>query len=95
MVRRLGYANRSQAICDAIRNFIAKYFRRGVEGSVVGVASFIHEHKAVKRLLSVERSFNDVIIFTICVHLDKENFLEVLVSRRPAERVEGLRRYRG
>ena len=93
LARRLGYRKRSQAICDAMRNFIVEYSWREARGDVIGVISFIYEHdvgSVAERLLDIEHSFNDVIVSTMHVHLDERNCLEVLVSRGPAERIQRL-----
>jgi CopG family nickel-responsive transcriptional regulator len=93
LARKLGYRKRSRAICDAMRSFIVEHAWREEAGEVVGVISFIYEHDVgdlAKRLLEVEHSFSGEIVSTMHAHLDRENCLEVVVSRGRAERVREL-----
>ena len=91
--RRLGYRKRSQAICDAMRNFIVEHSWREAASNVIGVVSFVYEHDVgdvAEKLLEVEHSFSDVIVSTMHVHLDEENCLEVVVGRGRAEKIQEL-----
>ncbi|MEM4700117.1 MAG: nickel-responsive transcriptional regulator NikR [Candidatus Nezhaarchaeales archaeon] len=93
LAKKLGYRKRSQAICGAIRNFLVDHAWREATGDVVGVVSFIYEHDVgdlAERLLDLEHRFNDVIVSTMHVHLDRENCLEVVVGRGRAERIQEL-----
>lgn len=91
LAKKMGYRKRSQAICDAMRNFIIENVWKEEGGGVVGVMSFIYEHEtSAQKLAGVEHDFNDIIISSTHVHLDKVNCLEVLVSRGPSERIRKL-----
>ncbi len=92
LVRKRGYANRSEAIRDAIR---AQLVRQEWEGGeeVMGVITLLYEHThpgLSERLTEVQHHALLQVISTTHVHLDHDNCLEFVAVRGKAERVQKL-----
>ncbi|MBI4527260.1 MAG: nickel-responsive transcriptional regulator NikR [Deltaproteobacteria bacterium] len=86
----LGYANRSEAIRDLIRDhLIQKKVSRG-EGDIIGVVSLVYDHR-VRRLgdllADMQHRAQVAINASLHIHLDEHNCLEVIVIRGGADKV--------
>ncbi len=80
-----GYSSRSEAIRDAIRNYILEYkWMEKEEGEVVGVVNVLYSHsfKGVSDAITgLQHEFYNVITTSMHVHLDKEMCLEMILVR--------------
>jgi CopG family nickel-responsive transcriptional regulator len=93
----LGYANRSEALRDLIRE---KLLARDVErdlakgmGEVTAVVSLVYDHHALdvpRRLTEAQHDRRDVVVSTLHVHLSHHDCLEVLILRGRATDVQAL-----
>ncbi|MGH7767337.1 MAG: nickel-responsive transcriptional regulator NikR [Candidatus Binatia bacterium] len=89
----LGYANRSEAIRDLIRDhLIQKRVGKG-EGEVVGVVTLVYDHRTHHLgdiLADMQHKAKVAINTSLHIHLDEHNCLEVVVIRGDAEKVHGV-----
>lgn len=82
---RRGYASRSEAIRDILRETQAREAAAG-EGDAPCVAalSYVYEHETrdlARRLTSAQHHHHDLSVATMHVHLDEEECLEVAVLK--------------
>jgi CopG family nickel-responsive transcriptional regulator len=93
-IGELGYANRSEAIRDLIRDhLIQKKVGSGNEGEVVGVVSLVYDHRRHHLgdlLADMQHKARVSINASLHIHLDENNCLEVIVIRGEAEKVHGV-----
>jgi len=85
IIRTRGYSSRSEAIRDAIRNYIAEYkWLEREEGEIVGVVTILYNHHykgTSDSIISLQHSFGDVITSTMHIHLNEENCLEMVIVK--------------
>ena len=92
-IKKRGYKNRSKAISDAIRHFMAEYSWENLEGEVIGVISFIYNHEVrglSDELTDIEHEYVEVIKSSTHIHLDKQHCLEVVVSIGDSRKIANL-----
>ena len=82
IVRR-GYANRSEAIRDLIRErLVREEWRAGEE--VVGVITLVYDHHVRNleaRITDIQHDHHHRVISTMQIHLDRDNCLEIIAVR--------------
>jgi len=91
--RRQAYSNRSKAIADALRAYLSTIAWRAGEGRRIGVISLLYAHHVrgtLEKLTDTQHAFSDVIVSSTHAHLDKEDCLEIIVTRGNARRIEKL-----
>jgi len=92
LIRRLGYANRSEAIRDLVRErLVRQEWEDGEE--VVGVIVLLYDHRKrdlSDELVELQHHHHDLVIATMHVHLDEQNCLEVLAVQGPGPEVQRL-----
>lgn len=90
-----GYANRSEAVRDLIRDAIVqRQWTAGAEGTTdqVAVVTLVYDHDAsdlAQKLTHLQHEHLGLVVSSIHVHLDEHNCLEVLILR--GDPVEVLR----
>ena len=89
-IAELGYANRSEAIRDLIRDhLIQKKVTKG-EGEIVGVVSLVYDHRTHRLgdiLADMQHKAQVAVNASLHIHLDEHNCLEVIVVRGGSEKV--------
>jgi CopG family nickel-responsive transcriptional regulator len=84
LVHARGYANRSEAIRDLIRDaLVAREWEEG-DGEVAGTITLVYDHHTAgltDTLTELQHEYHDLIISTLHVHLDEHNCLETLIVR--------------
>lgn len=101
LVRKRGYASRSDAFRDLIRReLVEERWQEG--GEIAGAITIVYDHhrrELVNRLLTVQHDFGDLIISSQHVHLDHHSCLEIIaIKGAPAEArklADGLRSIKG
>lgn len=92
LIRSLGYANRSEAIRDLVRERLVRAeWEAGEE--VVGVIVLLYEHhkrELSDELIDLQHLHHELIIATMHVHLDADNCLEILAVRGPGPEIQRL-----
>jgi CopG family transcriptional regulator, nickel-responsive regulator len=89
-----GYASRSEAIRDAIRDYLVSHEWAGQDaGEVVGTVTLVYDHEVRRlsdELLERQHRNHTHILSALHVHLDQRNCLEVIVVRGTASEVQSL-----
>lgn len=93
MVRRKGYANRSQALADLVRAALVE--DAGTQGSheIAGTITLVydhHRHEVQSRLTDIQHDHGGLIVSAMHVHLDHHHCLETLAVRGKADAVRHL-----
>lgn len=93
LIARLGYANRSEAVRDLIRDrLVSEEWKHGNREAVATV-SLVYDHHALDlpmKLTDIQHEHHATIVSTLHVHLDEHNCLEVLVLRGKASRIRAI-----
>jgi CopG family nickel-responsive transcriptional regulator len=90
LTSKQGYANRSEAIRDLIREHLVEREWELGEKVTVGAVSLVYDHhkrELDKVLTDLQHQYFDSIISALHVHLDRHNCLEVVVVRGKSERI--------
>jgi len=88
-----GYANRSEAIRDLIRNRLVEAAWEGGEGEMIGTLTLVydhHVHELGEALTEVQHRHHAAILSTLHIHLDAHLCLEVLVLRGPGATIKRI-----
>jgi CopG family nickel-responsive transcriptional regulator len=89
-IGQMGYANRSEAIRDLIRDhLIQKKVGKG-DGDIIGVVTLVYDHRTHRLgdlLADMQHKAKVTINASLHIHLDEHNCLEVVVVRGAAEKV--------
>ncbi|HAM32496.1 MAG TPA: nickel-responsive transcriptional regulator NikR [Deltaproteobacteria bacterium] len=79
-----GYANRSEAIRDLIRDSLVRGQWELADTDAVGTLTLVYDHETrelEERLTELQHAHYQAIVSTLHVHLDAHHCLEVLVLR--------------
>lgn len=88
-----GYANRSEAIRDLIRDFIVRHEWEVGDKEVAGTITIVYNHDeadVVEELLDMQHEYVHNIISSIHVHMDEHNCLEVIIVKGNASTVKTI-----
>jgi CopG family nickel-responsive transcriptional regulator len=88
-----GYATRSEAIRDLIRERLIREESERDSGEQVAVVSLVYDHHArelAARLIDMQHHHHGLVVSTLHVHLGERHCLEVTVLRGPAAKVRHL-----
>ncbi len=86
-IARKGYANRSEAIRDLIRESIVREQWEMGTDEAVGTITLVYNHEThelADKLTDLQHASYEAIVSTLHVHLDAHHCLEVLVLRGKA-----------
>jgi CopG family nickel-responsive transcriptional regulator len=91
-----GYATRSEAVRDLIRDRLIHEEAAGPQGGAserVAVVTLVYDHHArelASRLVDMQHHRHELVVSTMHVHLGERHCLEVTVLRGPADAVRHL-----
>ena len=91
-----GYATRSEAVRDLIRDHLIREEAKGEQGEMaerVAVLTLVYDHHArelAARLIDKQHHHHDLVVSSLHVHLGERHCLEVSVLRGPASEVRHL-----
>lgn len=89
-----GYSSRSEAIRDAVRNYITEYKWLDEEGGeIVGVINVMYNHHqkgTSDAIVSLQHDYGDVITSTMHIHLSEDNCLEMIIVKGDMEGIKKL-----
>jgi CopG family nickel-responsive transcriptional regulator len=95
IVRKMGYQNRSRAVQDAVRLFVAE--RRSLQNESkdqAGLFMMLYDHESrglESALTRVQHHFADVICSSMHIHLSERDCLEAIAVKGKATEVGKLR----
>lgn len=93
LIDRKGYASRSEAIRDLIRDYLTGEAWRTGAGRAVGTVTLVYDHRVgdlQEKLTDIQHQKAQLVISSLHVHLDRHHCLEVLVVRGNARRIRKL-----
>jgi CopG family nickel-responsive transcriptional regulator len=94
IIKVRGYSSRSEAIRDAIRNYITEYkWLESEKGEVVGIIVVLFDHTVrgvSDALISIQHAFANIISSDMHIHLSEDQCLEVIVVRGDMEEIKKL-----
>lgn len=93
LISARGYANRSEAFRDLIRDELVERAWETPDTKVVGTVTLVYDHHVRllnEKLTDMQHSHFQQILSTLHVHLDHDNCLEVLVVRGKAAQVKKI-----
>jgi CopG family nickel-responsive transcriptional regulator len=93
LIGRKGYASRSEAIRDLIRDYLAEEAWKAGRGPAVGTVTLVYDHHVPdlqEKLTDVQHEHAGVVVSTLHVHLERHRCLEVLVVRGKANEIRAL-----
>ena len=88
-----GYANRSQAIAEMVRDRLVDHRSQSERGEIAGTVTLIYDHHKPHlqaQLTEGQHEHQGLIISTLHVHLDHHNCMEVIALRGRADDVKHL-----
>ena len=86
IIKKKGYANRSEAIRDLIREYIVSERWSGGK-ETVGVITLVYDHhkrELTDKLNQKQHDFGEGVISSLHVHLDHRHCLEVIIAKGEA-----------
>jgi CopG family nickel-responsive transcriptional regulator len=87
-----GYANRSEAIRDLIRERLdTEQLTSKSKGECIASLTYVynhHERELARRLTSTHHEHHDISVSTMHVHLDHDNCMETVILRGTVKRVQ-------
>ena len=92
-VNRHGWANRSEAIRDLVRDRLVQERWKAKGENVVATLTFVYDHHTADlqtRLTRLQHHFKGKVLSSLHVHLDHHNCIEVLVMRGRAPDIQKL-----
>jgi len=84
IIKKEGYANRSEAIRDLIRKNLIREKNKDLNAEAIGTLTMIYDHHTgnlTNRLLDLQHDHTKEILTTTHIHIDRHNCLEVLVLK--------------
>jgi CopG family nickel-responsive transcriptional regulator len=93
MIAAKGYANRSEAVRDLVRQQLVRDQWQAGRSPAVGALCLVYNHHVrdlSNHLTEMQHSHVSQIVSTLHVHLDHDNCLEVLVLRGKAAELQSL-----
>src|SRR6478609_3677647 len=93
LVRRRGYKSRSQAVASLARDGLVEYASQLGTGSVAGTISLVYNYRKrglQTRLAAIQHRYFLLVVASMHVHLEHQNYLEVLLVQGPAKELRKL-----
>ena len=88
-----GYATRSEAVRDLIRDRLVREEGQSAASEGVAVVTLVYDHHArelAARLIDKQHHHHDLVVSSLHVHLGERHCLEVSVLRGPSAKVQHL-----
>jgi len=93
LIGKKGYANRSEAIRDLIRDSLVREQWELGDADAVGTLTLVYDHETrelEERLTELQHAHYRAIVSTLHVHLDAHHCLEVLILRGRAALLKSI-----
>ncbi len=92
-IRKKGYANRSEAIRDLIRDSLVSEEWESTTAETVGTLTIVYSHdvrELTDTLTDLQHHHHNAIISSMHVHLDEHNCLEVIIVKGRAKDIKSI-----
>ena len=93
VVAERGYKNRSQAVAEMVRNQLAEYHADLGKASMAGTISLVYDHRKrnlQQTLSSIQHKYYLMVVTSMHVHLENQNYMEVLLVQGKAPDLQQL-----
>lgn len=93
MVRRRGYQSRSQAVAALARDGLLEHAAQLGTATVAGTISLVYDHTQnglQARLAAIQHRYFLMVVASMHVHLQDQNYMEVLLVQGPAQELRKL-----
>lgn len=93
LISRKGYANRSEAVRDLIRDQLVEEEWQIGEKEMIGAITLVYDHHTrglSDTLTHLQHHFNGLIISTMHLHLDEQNCLEILAVKGMVDEIKSV-----
>jgi len=93
LISRKGYANRSEAMRDLIREHLVEEEWREKGREMIGTITIVYNHHTrglSDTLIDLQHHFHNLIISTMHLHMDEDNCLEVLVVKGKVNKIKSI-----
>lgn len=93
LIEARGYATRSEAIRDLIRDHLVHARRESGTAKQVAVVTIVYDHHArelASQLIDKAHHHHDLVVSSMHVHLGERHCLEVSILRGPGKKVRHL-----
>jgi CopG family transcriptional regulator, nickel-responsive regulator len=93
LIRKKGYANRSEAIRDLIRNSLVSEEWESATAETVGTITIVFSHdtrELTDTLTDLQHHYYDSIISSMHIHIDGHNCLEVIVVKGKSAEIKAI-----
>jgi len=92
-VKERKYLKRSEAIREAMRDFIVETKWTKEKGIIHGTLTMVYDHEVhgvTEKLIDVQHNFNELIKASMHLHLDKRRCMEILALQGEVNRIKEL-----
>lgn len=92
-MRKKGYAKRSKAIRDLMRNAILEEAWKEEKGTVTAAVIIIYNHEIpslTNKIVDIQHNYLKEISFSSHVHINKINCMEIIVLRGEVKRIQSF-----
>jgi len=93
IIKKEGYANRSEAIRDLVRRDLIREENKDPNAESIGTLTMIYDHHTgnlTNKLLDLQHDHTKEILSTTHIHIDHNNCLEVLVLKGKTGKIQKL-----
>jgi CopG family nickel-responsive transcriptional regulator len=93
LIRKEGYANRSEAIRDLIRKNLIIEKHKNPNENAIGTLTMVYDHHTgslTNKLLHLQHNHHNEILTTSHIHIDHHNCLEILVLKGKLKNIHTL-----
>lgn len=93
LLKRKGYASRSEAVRDLVRQALNEEGISSPKGNVVGTLTLLYDHDASHlsdRMTHLQHEYHQLISSTTHIHIDHHRCLEVLVVSGKASQIRKM-----
>jgi CopG family nickel-responsive transcriptional regulator len=93
LIRKKGYANRSEAIRDLIRDSLVSDEWESSKVETVGTITIVYSHdtrELTDTLTDLQHHYYDSIVSSMHIHIDEHNCLEVIVVRGKSGEIKAI-----
>lgn len=93
LIGKKGYASRSEAIRDLIRDSLVTEEWESFTAEAVGTITLVYSHEIrelTDNLTDLQHNYHDSIISSMHIHLDEHNCLEVIVVKGKTKDIKAI-----